>query len=316
MSAQVYFHQVITPELMLKAGIQFSDYEFGYDSDGNSRLLIAESIAGQEHQFAQLYLKDHSGAWNPEEFNLAFTRNIYIPHLTWLFGKDGVAGENAEIGTAVIWASKQSNQRGVFVGESFTAYSEKNFFEVCGEFPAGILRDRVHLQTILYLKSAGQSGEAEQHFAKKPGTILGHLSETVIHFNGNASLFPIFTMAENGPLWRAECNWGDPRIDPFDEEYVRIVINESHKDYKYIAESDQGLSPLMREIVASALQIIIEKVLEEVPLNDLDGSETEPGSICIAVNYFIRTFSLDVSSKEMLAIGIRRHLDRIAGGIA
>src|SRR5690606_40879243 len=57
----------------------------------------------------------------------------------------------------------------------------------------------------------------------------------------------LFSLKENGPLWRVECNWSDPRLDPFDDENFRIILNENHPDYKLTGSGDKvGLSPLMR----------------------------------------------------------------------
>jgi hypothetical protein len=316
MKAIVNLHPVLTQELFQKIGYSSTDYSFEYDLPYRSVPLFAESITGKEHIQTQFLLRDDLNVWNSEIHNLRFKREIVIQNPAHLFGVSGIAGQSAEIGVAVVWASKPSSQRGIFVGESFDIHTTKREFTVSGEFPAGLLRERFQLTTILYLKKQGTFNEEERHLAQKPGVLLGDLGTTIFHLSGKGSIFPIFSYKENGPLWRVECNWGDPRTDPFDDENVRIILNENHPDYRFLESTDRKkLSPLMKEIIASAIQIIIEKAASEVPLQDImEGTDVERGSVCMAIQYFIQTFELDTSSSENLAFSLRTYLDRKMGG--
>lgn len=317
MKAVVNFHPVLTEEDILKIGYQATDYAFEYDKGKDIFPLKAEPVAGQEHIQSQLHLTDEEDEWDSRTYNLRVKRTIIIRNPMPLFGPNGVAGSNAEIGVAVIWASKPSKQRGVFTGDSFTRTNFKTEYTVAGEFPKGILRDRLTLKTILYLKNPGITLNSENHLNQTPGAVLGELGETTIYLSGIGSVFPIFIQKESGPLWRVECKWGDPRTDEFDDENIRIILNESHSDYKLIDPGNKkSLSPLLKEIIASAVSIIIERVKETVSVGDILASkDIEEGSICMAVRYFIETFSLDTSSPESLAYSMRAYLDQKIGGI-
>lgn len=279
-------------------------------------MLKAETLPGQEHLLSQLFINDDSGLFDMLQHDLAIKREVVIQFPSYLFGPSGVAASNAEIGVAVMWTSKPSNQRGIFIGDSFRLGTVERTFTVNGVFPKGTIRDRFQLTTALYLKHPGTPAHNEKHLARVPGFLLGNLGDTTIHLKGSGSIFPIFTYKEDGPLWRVECNWSDPRSDAFDDENVRIILNESHPDYRFVGSGDTGkLTPLMKEIIATALHIIIKRTKDEVPLEDImDQTNVEEGSVCLAVRYFIETFNLDVSTDENLAYSLRTHLDRKSGG--
>jgi hypothetical protein len=312
MKAVISLHPTISQELWNRLGVQVSDYRLSYILNGAERDLSVEPLPGQEHLSSQMFIKDDAGYFNVNEYDLKICREIIIQFPSYLFGFSGVAAQNAEIGTALMWSSKPSNQRGIFEGESFKFDSSSQKLVIQGEFPRGLIKDRIQLKTILYLKSPGTPSLGEEHLARVPGFLLGNFGEVTIHLRGSGSLFPIFTLKEKGPLWRLECNWQDPRSDAFDDESVRIIINEGHPDYKYLElGNSEQLSPLMREIVASSLQMIIKKVIDETSLSEvLDSTDFASGSLCMAVQYFIRTFNLDMSSDENLAYSLRLYLDR------
>lgn len=318
MSARISLYPVLSEDLLVCIGLQVIDYEFEYDNRNRSRLLSAKPLVGQEHVVTRLGLTDEYGEWDPEVCNLRFRRRIIIPNFHLLFGRDGIAPEDAEIGIAVKWMSKPSRQRGVFKGESMKLTNGKTDFLIQGEFPPGILRGHVDLSTILYLKTPGMLRDGEQHLANSSGIELGVLDNMSFYLSGEGSNLPIFTVKDNGPLWRVECNWDDPRIDPFDESSFRILLNENHPDFKFLYSNDEKkITPLMKEVFLSALQILMENVLAQVPENEVrSGRDAESGSLCMAVKYFIETFGLSVSPKEGLARSLRDKIYDKLGGIA
>jgi hypothetical protein len=318
MKAVVNLLPVVTEELLLKLGHQGTDYEFKYDSSFRTIPLTTESVSGQEHLQTSLFLKDGLETWSSATHNLRIKKTITLQNPSLLFGPTGVAGKDSEIGVAVMWASKQANQRGIFRGDSIRFDTVQREFTVMGEIPKGVLRDRFHLNTVLYLKETGTIQAEERHLAQKSGIILGYLGkEITIHLKGNGSIFPIFSLKEDGPLWRVECNWDDVRSDSFDDENIRIILNENHPNYSLIESADRKqISPLMREIIASAIQIIIEKAKTEVSLHEIvEGRDIERGSVGMAIQYFIQAFNLDISSPESIAYSLRAQLDRKTGGI-
>lgn len=316
MSASVALYPVLSEELAKRMGLQVVDYEFEFDLQGRTKKITAGPLLGMENVLNRMSLADESGEWDPERHNLRFKRTIVIPNVRILFGRDGVAPEKAQIGIAVRWTSKPSRQRGVFAGDGFTISSEQTVFSIQGEFPPGILRDHFELSTILYLKASGAVQEDERHLANVPGVEIGVLDSVTFFLSGVGSVLPIFTTKDNGPLWKVERYWEDPRTDPFDETSFRILLNENHPDYRHLYTDGLNPSPLMKELFLSALQILIEDVLDQVPSHELiAGRDADEDSMCAAVKYMIETFDLAVSSKEVLAFSLRDKIYDKIGGI-
>jgi len=310
MSMNITPYPVLSEELLKKIGLQVVDYEFEYDSGNQTRKLATKPLLGQEHITTKLHLSDDTGFWEPEHHNLRFRRMIVVSNSHHLFGKDGIAPKNAEIGIAVKWMSRPSKQRGVFVGNSVSFDGGKKEFFIQGELPAGILRDHFVLSTILYLKTRGTLQDGENHLANEPGMELGSLDSITFYLTGEGSHFPIFTTSDDGPLWRVECDWNDPRSELFDENTFKIVLNEDHPDYNLVYSPDgRTITPLMREICLSAVQILIENVIEQVKVEELRSeSDYDKGSLCDVVRYFIDTFDLDTRRKELLAYSLRNSM--------
>jgi hypothetical protein len=306
MSTVITPYPVLGDELLKKIGLEVVDYEFEYDDGKQTRKIETKPMRGEEHIASKFHLSDESEIWKPELHNLRFRRTIVIHNTRLLFGRDGIAPKDAVIGIAVKWMSKPSNQRGVFAGDSISFEDGKTQFVVQGELPPGILRDHFVLSTILYLKTRGKLQEGESHLANEPGVDLGTLDTVTIHLTGKGSYFPVFTISDDGPLWRVECNWDDPRYERFDEYSFRILLNANHPDYNHLNPSDKRVTPLMKEICLSALQILIEKVIEQVPVEELRSENYDRGSLCEAVRYHIEKFELDTSQKEHLAYTLRK----------
>lgn len=311
--AAVSMYPVVTEAMMPKLGINLGECSISYLVDGSTSPLRTEPLPGQEHIQSQLFIRDESERFDTEQHDMIISREVIITNPAFLFGPGGVACSDAEIGIALMWSSKASNQRGVFAGDSFRAGVGSKKFVVSGKFSKGQLRDKFQISVILYIRNPGTPEANERHLAQKSGLIIGEFGETTFFLRGNGSAFPIFIENEPGPLWRVECNWIDPGTDPFDGDYVKIVINSRHPAYQLIDSGKaEKFTPMMKEIIASALQIIIMKTLEDYN-NILTRSDYDEDSICAAVKYFIDTFNLDTSSPEKLAYSLRRYLDGKAG---
>ncbi|KMJ57114.1 hypothetical protein AB685_16960 [Bacillus sp. LL01] len=312
MSIQLNFFPVLTQDLFEKIGYELGLFELSYTSGGFSNALDAVP-ADSTGRNSQLQVRDEKNVWEPDGFNLCVKRSYTINVPKFLFGENGIAGGEDEIGIALLWTSKASNQRGIHIIADFNSKTPFPYtFNLNKEFPAGQLKGSISLQTVLYMKTTGIREPNEIHLANKAGIILGVLDEYTLVIDGNGSVFPIVEVSEpSQPLWWVNCQWNDPTEDAFDEESVRICINKAHANYKII-KMEGGLkeSPLLLDIIASALQIIIQKVRESDYWEEIKkGEDLEPGSIGQAVNYFITTFNWDVHSPESLALSIRKDFD-------
>lgn len=303
----------LSEQLTLKIGFLAYNYEFKYHVDGIARQLNGRPIEGQEHKNGYLQISDDRCEWTADSYDLSFKRTYTINNPLFLFGENGIACEGAELGLAILWTSKSSNQRGVKVIGGFKRKSAKSIeFNIDSAFPPGQLKGSISFQTILFLKTPGICKINEKHLANNAGMILGYLDEFIIIIDGNGSVFPIFEVSEaSQPLWWVKCDWTDAQVDRFEEENVKICLNKANPNYSLLKLED-GIkdSPLLIDIIASALQIIIQKVKDEECWADIrSGKNFEQGSIAQAIHYFITTFNWDVYSPENLARTIRKDLD-------
>lgn len=310
MSIPINSFPVLTPHLFQKIGYVPGEYYFYYQSGCETFQLNTEPISFRDDVVKVI---DERCEWTADTHNIELTRDFQISIPVHLFGTNGIVCTSSKIGVAVLWTSKTSNQRGVIKVGAFSRDDSLSAFHVRHSFNAGSLIGSVNFSTILYIDTAGKPDADENHFANMAGTVLGMLDSFSIIIDGNGSVFPVVEVSvPSQPLWWVQCNWTDPIVDAFDEDNVKICINNAHRDYGML-NIKAGLkeSPMLRDVIASAIAIIIQKVKDTEFWNDtLRGNGLTDGSISQAVNYFITTFEWDYQSPEKLAISIRQDFDR------
>jgi len=307
MSITLNFYPKLTEELTLKVGFTATGYVFSYQSDGREYNL--ESRLADAANNEVILVSDERNEWAPETHDLCIRRKVSIYNPNFLFGPNGLAGQSAELGLAMLWTSKSSNQRGVYEIGSVRNIPGPLVYSFSYAFPPGSLRGRVQLQIILYLRTPGDINDFERHLANETGTVLGTLDNFTIVLEGSGSVFPIVEVPEPlQPLWWVRCDWVDPQVDAFEVDNVRICLNSAHPEFKLLKENDNTV--LLREIIASAMQLIVEKVKESGNWDEIIiGKNCENGSIAEAVHYFVSAFGWDTSSPERLAATIRKDLE-------
>ena len=305
---------VMNESLKTKAGIQVMPLKFYYiDDDEEVQLNAEESDSGS---FVYSIFKENA-AYSHDEYNFCLERKYMIRSHKCLFGKDGIACANAELGIAAIWTSSESRQRGVIKGGSFTKANSTVNTEIKHEFKTAQLRGRVDFSVVIYIKDPGRAFGDERHLANESGYVLGEIDRFSVVLDGTGSEFPIYEISEpSQPLWYISCDWEDPTVDRFSET-VSIFINNAHKNYKYIDSGHKKLydEQLIIEIMASAIGIIIAKLKENKIFweQTISDDNLRPGSVSQAVNYFINTHEWDVSSPESLSLSIRKYLEKNGG---
>lgn len=306
-------------DLLVKTGYSSAIYEFYYRYQGEDRELKSTPTDTSTSRAAILQLSDQACHWHPESSNLTAKCRCVINVPMFLFGENGLAAaDGGIIGVAVMWMNPDASQRGVVrIGEINKRSASPCIIEGKIDFLPKQLRGTLILQTILYLKERGNPQGGEKFQASNNGTILGILDETRVIIDGNGSIFPIHEISSpNEPLWWVRCDWGDPLEDSFTDDNFCIYLNTSHKDYAAL-NVNEGLknSALLLEIVSSALQLLIMKVLGDDAARDatIQGSGIQQGSISSMVNYMLHTFQInyDPSSPEKLAIDIRKAMMKL-----
>lgn len=310
MAANVSLFPVITDDLLGKIRFQTSPFELYYIRDDQEFVLRAEEI---ESSTTVHKVVDEEGIWSPDDYNLCLRRRYSLRTYQCLFGENGIVCKTAVLGLAVMWTSSDSKQRGVIhIGDIENTPRDLEL-KLNQEFPEAQLRGTVEFTTILYLKKAGDPLWDEGHLANEYGCLLGELDKFVIKLDGTGSVFPIYEINEPGqPLWYVKCNWDDPTYEQF-SDCVYININTAHKNYKYLDKTKRTFDEqLLKEIMASALILIITKLKEQENywVATTTGNDLQSGSVSEAIYYFIDTLEWDVSSPEAMSLSIRKFFDQ------
>lgn len=303
-------------KIFSKIGFTGISNRYSYHDNGVICLLEAENTESSNSKTTVVKLTDPVSKWHPETYNLIIGISGTINAPMHLFGINGLASKNgAQIGIAIIWMSKDSCIRGITPIADFE--NQSNSLDYDGEvsFNAHTLRGTLVLRTVLYLKKAGTVVKEEQHLANVSGTILGVLDETRIIIDGNGSVFPVVEKADKTmPLWWVECNWEDPTEDLLIGENFCLYLNTAHTDYSSL-NLNNGLNqaPLFKDIIASAIGILITEVLsnDAYKSQTISGAGLAPGTISAAVNYFIKVYDIDtgmVNHQGALSKALRKQL--------
>lgn len=306
---------MLTEELAARIRYQGADFDFSYSEGYDDQPLQADIMEGGG-SLSTYSLIDPRGRWTPELFDWKFSRAIRLMTPSFLFGPKGIAPRNATLGLAIKWISSTSKQRGTIkIGTFASSYGDKLQFEASGGFKPMQLRGRVELTTVLYIAEPAKNvSKEESHLANAPGTVLGELEKVCIVLDGEGSMFPIVEVSEPvQPLWYVHCDWNNPLEDSFAEN-VRLSLNRAHKSYAHLDQnSPQYDDRLMREIMASALTIIITKLKQDGAYwNDIEnGQNLEHGSVGEAVYYFVNTLGWQTATPEALSVSIRKYLDKV-----
>lgn len=309
---------IITREIRTKIGYGASTYSFSFDFNGTRFPLESSSTEGSlnsnTNRAEVLKMEDPNGRWHPRSNNLNVDAMCVINAPRFLFGSKGVAAVKSTIGIGILWTAKDAGIRGVFpIGEIKS--TDNGPVDITGSvtFQPHTLRGILSLKTILYLKDAGDAAEDEKYLANRPGTILGTMDETRVIIDGKGSLFPIIeTNSPGEPLWWVKCEWTDATQDSFSDNFS-IYLNRANKNYPSLNEND-GLkkSPLLQEIIAGALQILITNVLSDTAVctDTINGQNLAPGSVSAVVNYFLHSLDVDtnINDPQGMALQLRRSL--------
>ena len=79
-----------------------------------------------------------------------------------------------------------------------------------------------------------------------------------------------------------------------------------------IQHMNSFLNELLKEIIASALVLIITKLKGQEDYWDatISGNNLETGSVSEAIYYFVNTLEWDVSTPETISLSIRKFFDQ------
>lgn len=299
---------------MLNAPLGGSESEVNYVFRSHDGLDPgATAVSGDQYALG----KDSD--WNPAEHPLEVQCLIErAPLLEAIFGPDGVASTGAEVLLALEWASADSCWR--TLGPVHGLRHEEGRVVVLDiELEPGTVRGSGFLSVQAFL---GQyKAECVPGFAHQPGARLGPLAQPIeIVIDGDGSLFPVLeeSLGAEGPLWELKACWSDPQDEPFSSDYVALVLNNAHPHFEQLRDRralNFEQSPLMRQVFAAWLALVISQVKEDMGAQFdtyLGTSDADEGiaSIADAVCSFIRLGDLNTASLPELFVSTQCWLDR------
>lgn len=282
-----------------------SKYSWTYDSE-NGRKELKFDDNGVLKEPDDCYGQD----WNVK---IQVSRTIKIADASKLYGDNGIAYANATIGLCIIWTSVASGQRGVYTMGEILNSDDEQTLELNASIPPSSLREAVDFTLSLYISKEGSpenNNEKQSIRANKKGMIIGCLDTFQLLLDGMPD-FPIMNFAggKDAPLWQVRCDWED--INDSFLDTVAIYFNTSNDLFKYVDKTNQDKFDvqLLREILSSALLLIIAKYQESDPnFSQLDSAQA--GSVADYVRMYINTWNVDTSSLNTISMNLRKKLEQ------
>lgn len=282
--------------------------DFFYKDDDDLKNVLNQI----SHDECKMFLENDDDSWDYVDKGFGFDIDIALENPSSLFGPLGLVTEDAELGIALQWVSKQSYQRDIIPVTSITHKKKgKEHISINYYFSNKQLFGEVELSIILYLKKASVNSANGE--AKLPGLVLGTLEYWSVILDGNGSIFPIVIIDEpQKPLWFVEFNYTDPLVEPFDKEYIKIYLNKAHIAFSSVDKPKNFVDQsLYIEFLAGAIQLILQNLMDCQDWQDIkDGRNCEESSIGQVMHYFKTTFNWNLDCPEKTAISLREDLER------
>lgn len=264
----------------------------------------------QYDRTGEIRISDSNELWSMSEYGFGIDLKICIASPDKFFGREGKVDLDARIGIALIISSPDSCRTDVVrLGD----FGSKDRFSIEKElvFQRTEYRRGITVRVAAYLSDPGSGVNMD---GCPVGTILGYIDEMRFTADEPADRFPVVEKSVPGaPLWWVDCNWYDISSDQFNSDYVAVVINRAHKNYKLLDRSSPETfsEPMLIEVMSSAVQCIIEKAKSKKEEWEAITTEANPpiGSIQEAIKYIIETNGFDWSSPELLAKSIREYVE-------
>lgn len=297
---QISIYKKAGTDLLQKMGFGFDAPLLSYDREETEHRISEADLEDNE-----ILVNKYDTNWTPEEHNLRLKQIFYFKDTSHLFGSDGIVARDNSIGIGVhIYSPKSFFQMTQDFGTiNYSDVSTELVFDI--DFPAKSLRGVINFSFFIYLKSANDfiRGQAK--------TIGLRLCEEELHsfsliVDGDGSDFPILDFTEkDGPLWKIEKNWVDAADDTFDSSNVYIALNTKHYLFDRVkAATTWGSKALMGEIMLQSISMIVNEVIN-VEGYDPSSEDADPGTILMAVKYWIETFEIQTETIYSITNSLR-----------
>lgn len=295
----IVFYPVLTSDNLNVLNCRIDNLKAFYEYGGS----FCELTCNEESESRVVMISDDTGKWSPEENNFIIEGTLTVHNVNFIFDEGRLAAADCKIGIGLVWKSKASNMRGSQPIGYLTSDDGDVQFTFRKSFEASSLRGNVEVSFELYIID----NTYYQNCAVQ-GVILGQLQSVTFVVEGMGSVFSVFEKNAPGePLWSMDCSWDEPEYSLFAES-VRVTVNTAHPAWSLAESNDKVRKELLKEIMASSMQIII-KELDPEQYNGW--ADYEAGSVCDAVAYIVKHAEIDLASGATIAKSLRKYLDNI-----
>lgn len=279
--------------------VSIADFYYHLE-DNNEENKLKPIIVDAPNHFSLL---DEKAIWDKDKHDICFRKKITLTNIQFLFGPEGIACSDSDIGIGLLWYSQPSKQRGSKILGDFTRKDTNKEFICEYESEISQLRGIVNFSFILFVKKAGHPTPEELFLANTPGMILGEIENFSLFIDGGSSQFPIYEFEDpEAPLWMVEFNWEDATSDSFIST-VKLKLNAYRKQE---FEEAKLSTSLMNEIMSSVLLQFFLRIKDETELDAIiKGKNLEPYSVGSVAHYYIKNLNLNLDDVVDLSEKIR-----------
>lgn len=259
----------------------------------------------------QIRINELDSRWTPELHGLTVKQTIIFKKFNAFFGEESITSIENKIGLAAKIYSRESNFQETVILDEFYTGDNESIFDLVKIFEENELRGSVSFEFFIFLRELNIK---EKFQADMVGTILTEepILEYTLLIDGDGSMFPIVEVYEVGkPLWSVNMSWEDALAEPFNTNYVSLVINRAHERYKDLVsvKSKQSMY-LLDEIMITAMAMIMQKVLIEdlVSIEEIK-DEALDGSIGKIIWYWYSSFDINVHSLASISESFHQYME-------
>ncbi len=279
----IKFFPCLTDELLEKSGCVSEKYRFSYHATGTETPL-------QQKGSSVIKLTDPLDLWKLKEDGITVKKKLSIAYPDFLYGPDGVACKEADIGICIIWTNNRLTQTGHILPQSdiSTAAGRTCYFE--HTFHAGEIDGDLELSLVMYIRHAASNiDDAEKRLMNEEGVSVGEIDRVVVDFDSIYMEFPIEEFSsDKEPLWWIEFSqWEDPKsIEKFTKDNICLYLNPYYPSCPMTDGNIKNID-LLIDILASAYMMMFQRLSEDdlaATRNDVD---LAPNSICSILHDFI-----------------------------
>lgn len=305
--ANITFFATLNDRMLDAVDYSSSYYDFYYNNKSTGELERLNLDDRDDDQ--KILIDDPNSNWTPKD-NLLIQKSLNFKNPSYFYGANGIANVGSLIGVALVCRSAESNQRIINKVGVIPNVTDLVEIDIKLDIKESTFRGNLIVEVVLYLEEASHNTEKISYLSNIKGTQLGIVESSQLILEGDGSQFPIFIVEDRKlPLWEVSFSFSSSE-DMFSDT-VKLKINTSHKDYKFINHYDKKsyCQPFLDEIMSNVVSLFIIKCIELNIYDDVSSNDFTSGSVGHMVSYYKDVFApIDTNSAEEVFASISRGL--------